>query len=117
MGVDRAVMVLKATQSKVIHAPRLKLFVAAMGTQAHLLATEILATLRKEGIYCDQDYMGRSLKSQMKAADKSGARFTAIIGDQEIVKGLFLVRDMDGKEQWELSKEDLLTLIRTAPDA
>lgn len=117
MGVDRAVMVLKATQSKAILAPRMKLFVAAMGTQAHLLATEILATLRKEGIYCDQDYMGRSLKSQMKAADKFGARFTAIIGDQEIAKGLFLVRDMDGKEQWELSKEDLLTLIRTAPDA
>ena len=117
MGVDRAVMVLKATNASETAAPRMKLFIAAMGTQAHLLATEILATLRKEGIYCDQDYMGRGLKSQMKSADKAGARFTAIIGDEELAKGLFLVRDMDLKEQWELNKEELLNLIRTSEKA
>lgn len=114
MGVDRAVMVLKSTQQKEIIPPRMQLFVAAMGKEAQLAATEIIATLRRDGIYCDQDYLGRSLKSQMKAADKAGARFTVIIGEEELAKQSYLVRDMDQKTQWELPREDLLQLIRDA---
>jgi histidyl-tRNA synthetase len=58
------------------------------------------------------DFEGRSLKSSMKLADRSRARFALIIGDNELLKGLFVLRDMQSGEQTEVTEADLFEKFR-----
>lgn len=111
LGVDRAVLVLKANPLLKLDAPRLNLYVAAMGQRAHLVSVKILSELRRQGIYCDKDYLNRSLKAQMKTADRANARYVLIIGDEELEKERFLLRDMDEKAQWELPLPEIMAKI------
>ena len=78
------------------------LFIAALGDEAVALAMPTVHALRLSGIRVDTDYTGASLKSQMKKADKTGANYTLIIGDQEIKNGKAILRNMQTKEQEEI---------------
>ena len=69
-----------------------------MGPAAAKAAFETAAVLRKNGIKAETDLMSRSVKAQMKYADKTGARFTAVIGDEELEKGAADIRDMESGE-------------------
>lgn len=116
LGVDRAIMVLKAAKANPVTVPPLQVFLAAIGQEAHLLATGMIAELRKQGIYCDQDYLNRGLKAQMKYADKLGAKTVAIIGEDELARGIIVLRDMATKEQVELTKEAFLSRFLTGQE-
>ena len=63
--------------------------------------------MRQKGIRTDIDYLGRSLKAQMRFADKLGARFVLILGEDELRNGSVTVRDMARSEQW---REPLATV-------
>lgn len=100
IGVERAVSLINAGAIK----PRKpSVFIAALGEEAVALVMPVINGLRLSGVSVDTDYTGASLKSQMKKADKSGADHTLIIGDQEIKNGKAILRDMQTKEQLELS--------------
>lgn len=116
LGVDRAIMVLKAAKTNPVTVPPLQVFLAAIGQEEHLLATGMIAELRKQGIYCDQDYLNRGLKAQMKYADKLGAKTVAIIGEDELARGIIVLRDMATKEQVELTKETFLSRFLTGQE-
>jgi histidyl-tRNA synthetase len=75
---------------------------AALGDEAVALAMPLINDLRTAGIRVDTDYAGASLKSQMKKADKSGAGYTLIIGEQEMKAGKAVLRNMQTKEQVEI---------------
>ena len=62
----------------------------ASRTQAFLLAQQ----LRAAGIACETDLMDRSVKAQFKYADKTGARFVAVLGERELAEGAAEVKDM-----------------------
>ena len=64
---------------------------------------EIAERLRREGKFAECDVVGRSLKAQMKYANKKGARYTLIIGDSEVEAGVAQLRDMESGEQSEVS--------------
>ena len=72
----------------------------------------MLNELRKADIACDIDYENSSLKSQMRTADKRGAKFVLIIGDDEMAKGEAVLRDMSTKEQKTVKFEDLAVAIK-----
>ncbi len=75
------------------------LYVAPMGERAAEEAAVICEKLRSLGIACETDLVGRSLKAQMKYADKSGFGYTAVIGDSELDSGKCVLRSMaDGCE-------------------
>ena len=63
--------------------------------------------LRKRGIACECDLMNRSLKAQFKYADKSGARFVAVIGEREIAEGAAEVKDMKKSSSERVPFENL----------
>ena len=67
--------------------------------------------MRSENKKCEMDYLNRSLKSQMKEANRQGAKSVLIIGKEEIKKGKALLRDMEKAEQKEVEIEDLLNEI------
>jgi histidyl-tRNA synthetase len=79
------------------------LFIAALGPEAVAFALPLVHGLKSSGIRTDTDYTGASLKSQMKKADKSGAAYTLIIGEQEMNAGKAVLRNMQTKEQSEIN--------------
>lgn len=79
------------------------------GSEAVAITTE----LRRAGLAADRAFDGRSMKSQMKAADRSGARSAVIVGSREVEAGVVAVRDLVSGEQVQLARSDLAAeLIR-----
>ena len=70
------------------------MFVARAGEDAASAVFEVTYALRDAGIAAEMDHRGRSLKAQLKVADRVGARAVVIIGDDEIASGVAVVRDM-----------------------
>src|SRR3990170_3218411 len=69
-----------------------------------------LLSARKDGVFIDMDYEDKSLKSQLKRADKLGVKYTIIIGEEELRRGVVKVRDMRKSLEEEMSIEDLKKL-------
>ena len=98
-GLERLVLVIKKQQgdiSQIAAAP--DLFVATMGDKAEAFAQKLIYELRTMGISAQQDLCGRSLKAQMKYADKLGAKYSMVIGDDEISGNLAKLKNMENGE-------------------
>ena len=76
------------------------LYIAPMGAAARAKALSIVSALRARGYYAECDISARSLKAQMKYADKLGARYTLIIGDSELESGRAQLKDMAKRMEW-----------------
>jgi len=59
----------------------------------------LASALRAEGVACDMDYAGRSAKGQFRQADRSGAAYAAILGEDELERGVCTLRDMSSGEE------------------
>lgn len=77
-------------------------FIAHMGDEARKKAFSLAAELRERGVPTETDYGQKSLKSQLKRADKSGAWYTFIIGGDELARGVVKVRDMTASTEEEM---------------
>jgi histidyl-tRNA synthetase len=87
------------------------LFIAAMGQTAIKKAFLICNTLRMEGLHIEMDYAGRSLKSQMKKADKLKCRYTLILGDREMEEGKASIRNMKTGVQEDASLDNFREIM------
>lgn len=88
-------------------------FVASIGTAARGVAVKLLAELRGRGIASETDFTGRSLKAQMKLADKFGSKLVLIIGEDEVAQGVVTLRDMLSKEQRHVPAESVTEVIES----
>jgi histidyl-tRNA synthetase len=95
LGMERLVMLLPAGEA----APRCDVFVAPLAAAATDKALLLQRELRGAGLRVLMEHEGRGLKSQMKRADKLGARLVALLGEDELAKGVWTVRDMAGSSQ------------------
>lgn len=86
-------------------------FVVAMGDEAKDEAFCLLAELRDAGLSARMDYAGRSMKSQMKQADKANARYALILGEDELAKGVVTLRDMESSGQEQVAREDIVNKL------
>ena len=89
------------------------IFVAALGDESRLLAFEWVCAFDNQGIRAELDFGGRSLKSQMKQADRLEARYALIVGDDELAKKEAILRNMQTKAQESVSLDNLLQNIKT----
>ena len=94
MGIERLMLVLKAQQTELPEAPTTDIYIATLGDKAVLKASKLCAELRREGYKAETDICSRGLKAQMKFADKIGAKFTVVLGDDEIDGGVAKLKDM-----------------------
>jgi histidyl-tRNA synthetase len=78
-------------------------YIASMGQAAAVKASGLVSKLRDKGVYAECDLVGRSLKAQMKYADKIGARYTLILGDNELAAGEAQLKNMETGEQTTVS--------------
>ncbi len=83
-------------------------YIATIGEKAKQMAYKLLQTLRAQGISSETDYQDRSLKGQMRLADKSGFRYVAILGEEELEKEIIILRDMQNKSQKEIKIDELV---------
>jgi len=88
------------------------LFVAALGEAPFKEASRIVNQLHLEGVRAELDYEGKSLKSQMRRADKLKARYTLILGEEELKRGKAVLRNMGTKSQEEIPMGNLLNIVK-----
>lgn len=97
LGVERMLLALRAPEA----ASRFDLFVAPLGDQAETRAFRFARELRREGLRLEIEPGRKSLKSHLRRADKLGAEFVLIVGDDELSRGAAVLRDMRGQRQFE----------------
>lgn len=113
IGIERTLLALDREGSQPPPPKPLDLFLIALGEEAGEKAFRILSDLRQAGISSDMDYLGRSLKSQLKLADKIGVPKVAIIGEDELRENAATVRDMKSGEQKKVPLNELVRLKTT----
>lgn len=106
LGLDRLILLMEAQGLDFMPAKACDLYIAPMGEAAKQKAAQLVYALRLEGFRAESDIMGRSLKAQMKYADKLGARFSMVIGDDELAKSTASVKNMSTGESTPLSLGD-----------
>ena len=100
MGMERLVMLLSQKQNERLETlPLLDLFLVTLGEAASEKGFILLQMLRSQGLRVMMDHEGRSMKNQLKQADKQNARFTLILGDNELANCEVLLKDMHSGEQ------------------
>ena len=102
MGITRLILAMKELGLADVEIPTPDLYIAALGDRATVEALAITERLRREGRYVECDIVGRSLKAQMKYANKIGAKYTLIIGDSEIDAGVAQLKNMADGTQTEV---------------
>jgi histidyl-tRNA synthetase len=98
-GVERILLAANAPEE----GSNLDVFFVTLTPEARLPAFRLATSLRAEGLACELDYADRSAKGQFKQADRMGARFAVVIGDEELAVGACSLRDMATGEQREVS--------------
>jgi len=106
LGMERLVLLLEQTYSQEFYNDDV-IYFAVLGDKARDAALPMIQILRKDGVRVEWDYASKSLKSQMKRADKLLAKSVVIIGEDEIQKGHAIVRDMQAGSQKEVRLKDL----------
>ena len=106
-GMERFMLVLEMQKKLDLEEKKLNLFIAALGDEARAFAVKLVRDLRKKNISCETDYLQRSLKAQMREANRQKAEKVLIIGEEEMKKGKALLKDMQSGEQEEISLGDV----------
>ncbi|MCL6634313.1 MAG: histidine--tRNA ligase [Peptococcaceae bacterium] len=112
LGMERILLAMERQGLTVPAASGPDVFVVTAGQAAAAPAFKLLFKLRSAGIAADKDYLGRSLKAQMKYAGKTGARYVVIIGDEEVKRGVVQVRDMSAGKQETVDLADVVESLR-----
>jgi histidyl-tRNA synthetase len=108
VGMERLTLLLPPREEQ----PRCDVFLMPLATVALDRALRLQRELRGAGLAAMLDPEGRSFKSRMKQADKLGARFVAILGDDEMARGVWTVRDMARSEQQDVPEERILDHLK-----
>ena len=87
-------------------------YVVALGDKAQEEAFKLVMELRDAGLSAAVDYVGRSMKAQMKQANKLNARYAAIMGDDELAEGVVMLRDMADSEQEKVPVSDIINKVK-----
>ena len=121
MGMERLLMVMDKQGIKIPEFDECKLYIATMGEGAKEKAFELAGVLRQCGMIIETDIVGRGLRAQMKYADKIGAKYSMVLGDNELEQNKAVVKNMSTGKQTEVSlgngfMDDFFEVITTDED-
>ena len=111
MGIERILYFMEKEGVEFEPEEPVALYVGILGKEARAKAYRIVDGLRRRGIIVETDYMDRSVKAQMKYANKLGAKKTVIIGTQELEDNRAKVKDMETGEQVEVRLDEIAAFI------
>lgn len=112
LGVERLLMELDSQGVEVAEPPTPDIYIAVLGQNALDFAQQLVYKLRGFGVRAETDLMGRSLKSQMKYADKKGFSFTIVVGDDEIEASKGVLKDMKTGDQKDVSLDSIVDRLK-----
>ena len=106
MGIERLMLALQNQNAEFPEAKKCDIYIAAMGDKAAIKATSLCTALRRDGFEAQCDVCSRGLKAQMKYADKIGALYSAVLGDNEIDQNKCNIKYMKTGEIKEISLDN-----------
>ncbi|MDY3860949.1 MAG: histidine--tRNA ligase [Ruminococcus sp.] len=110
MGMERLLMLMEKQGIEIPAPSPCDLYIAPLGEEAKKKAFALVGKVRESGLFAETDVVSRGLRAQMKYADKIGARFSIVLGDDEITKGEAVVKNMETGQQTKISlNEDFIT--------
>lgn len=113
MSIERVLLALKTQGIELPIARELDCFIVGMGEEAQEKAFLLLDQLRRQGLAADLDFLGRKMKAQLKAADRLQAKTVAILGEDELARGVAVLKDMATGEQQEIAFEQVAEHIQS----
>jgi histidyl-tRNA synthetase len=108
IGTDRTLMACEAENLIVGDLSLVDIFIVPIGDKAHSLAVSLLQQIRAADLRADMAYGDRGLKGAMKAADKSGARFAVVIGDEEVSNSQVQIKNLGDSTQAQVAIGDMV---------
>ena len=107
MGLERLLLVLENTNNLKAEPETIDVYVASLGEDAQNQARKIVTQLRSKGVKAETDIMDRGIKAQMKYADRVGAKYVVVIGDEELQNGVVNIKNMQNGETQSHTIENL----------
>jgi len=107
-GIERMIITIDQQKVEWPAEKRLDIFVVKVDEKNKTTAFRLLQKIRNAGLSADMDYSEGSLKSQMRRANKIGAKYTVIVGEEELSKNMVILRNMKTKEQKEINIDNLI---------
>jgi len=111
IGLERVIAILKQSSVTSRRPSVLELFIATMGEEPKAVGFKLMTQAREKGISADMDYLRKSLKAQMKSADRLGAKYVYIIGEEELKKKSAMFKNMKTAEQKEVAFDNLIEVL------
>ncbi|BBI32574.1 histidine--tRNA ligase [Cohnella abietis] len=113
LGLERTLLLLESQKVKTNVNSGIDVYIVALGERAEKAIPALLQQLRNAGLSAERDYLGRKTKAQFKAAERNGARFAAVLGDDELERGEISLRAMTSGEQQAVKLGSLAEAIKT----
>lgn len=107
LSIERLIQALEAEDVPMENNKQMNAYIIALGEKAKDYSVALLQNLRRDGLSVERDYMDRKLKAQFKAAERLGAQYAVIIGDDELSSGVATVKNLVTGEQKEMALENL----------
>lgn len=112
-GIERLLIACEELDIGLAEEQKLDVYIVTLGKKARRWAMRHLPELRNAGFSASMDYIGRSMKAQMKDANRENARYAIIVGENELNEGKFTLRNMKASEEERLSFEEILNKLAT----
>lgn len=111
LGIERLLIRLDELGAVIPNNEKIDIYIVPLGDAACDYAYKLIYTLRNFGINAETDYMNRGLRAQMKYADKIDAKYTLVLGDNEINSGIFNIKNMLTGEQTEIKADETVDFL------
>ncbi|RDU35087.1 histidine--tRNA ligase [Neobacillus piezotolerans] len=112
MSIERFIAALEAEKVSLPVEKKIDCYLVSLGDRAKDYTVGLLQELRKLGVSAERDYLGRKLKAQFKAADRLNARFVAVLGEDELDKGVINLKNMETGDQEEVELASFVEKFR-----
>lgn len=111
MSIERLLLAMEAEGVSFDEESGLDVYVVTLGDRAKRVGAKLLSTLRSRGLRADMDYTNRSMKAQMKSADRLAADYVIVIGDDEVEEDVVMLRNMANRQQDKVTTADVVEKI------
>ena len=112
IGIERLLMVMESQSIEIPKADAIDVYIASIGENAQKYAQKLVYKIRQEGFSAETDLMGRSVKAQMKYADKLGAVYSLVLGDNEVDSNKAVLKNMLTGETKDISLDTLIERLK-----
>lgn len=112
LSIERLLLALEEEGIELDIEKNFDLFIVTMGEEADRYAVKLLNDLRKNGVKADKDYLNRKIKGQMKQADRLNAKYTIVIGDQELENNSIAIKNMTTGESENIQLDQLINYFK-----